>query len=67
MAFPTTSMSAADRRDAAESLCAFVDAAPSPFHVAANVAQTLMSAGYLLLDETDAWPALTVALNLVMP
>jgi aspartyl aminopeptidase len=40
----------------ADDLCTFIDAAPSPFHVAANVAQTLESAGYTRLDETAAWP-----------
>jgi aspartyl aminopeptidase len=40
----------------ADDLCTFIDAAPSPFHVAANVAQTLQSAGYTRLDETAAWP-----------
>jgi aspartyl aminopeptidase len=41
----------------ADDLCTFIDAAPSPFHVAANVARALESAGYTRLDETAAWPA----------
>jgi aspartyl aminopeptidase len=45
-----------DAATRAAGLGAFVDAAPSPFHVAANVAQTLQAAGYRQLDETDAWP-----------
>jgi len=39
----------------AEGLCAFVDAAPSPFHVVAHVGETLESAGFRRLAETDAW------------
>jgi aspartyl aminopeptidase len=45
------------QRSAAEGQCAFVDAAPSPFHVAASVADRLVEAGYQLLEETDAWPS----------
>ncbi|CAN5206203.1 M18 family aminopeptidase [soil metagenome] len=40
----------------AQGLCAFVDASPSPFHVAARVARELTAAGFRLLDERAAWP-----------
>ena len=37
-------------------LCEFIDASPSPFHVCANVASRLLSAGYTELDESEKWP-----------
>ncbi|MGW0159591.1 M18 family aminopeptidase [Mycobacterium sp. NPDC003323] len=40
-----------------QSLCAFIDASPSPFHVCATAAQQLGAAGYTELSEADAWPA----------
>ena len=40
-----------------QSLCAFIDASPSPFHVCATAAQQLAAAGYTELSEADAWPA----------
>ncbi|OMB97170.1 M18 family aminopeptidase [Mycobacterium sp. NS-7484] len=40
----------------AQSLCEFVNASPSPFHVCATAAQRLRGAGYTELAETDAWP-----------
>ena len=40
----------------AQGLCTFIDAAPSPFHVCATVAQVLRAAGYAQLDEAQAWP-----------
>ena len=43
-------------RPHAEGLCAFVDAAPSPFHVVAEVARTLDKAGFQQLNEIEAWP-----------
>lgn len=39
------------------SLCEFIDASPSPFHVCATAAARLRDAGYTELAETDAWPA----------
>ena len=42
---------------AAEGQCAFVDGAPSPFHVAAHVAASLVASGYAELDEAQAWPS----------
>lgn len=41
----------------ARSLCEFVDASPSPFHVCQTVAERLRAAGYTELAETDRWPA----------
>lgn len=40
-----------------QSLCEFIDASPSPFHVCATAARRLLEAGFTELDETDAWPA----------
>ena len=40
----------------AEDLADFVDASPSSFHAAAEVARRLQGAGFTALDETDAWP-----------
>ncbi|WP_304106068.1 M18 family aminopeptidase [Mycolicibacterium bacteremicum] len=40
-----------------QSLCTFIDASPSPFHVCATAAQQLTAAGYTELSEADAWPA----------
>ena len=40
----------------AEDLADFVDASPSSFHAAAEVARRLQEAGFTALDETDAWP-----------
>ncbi|MGU3499986.1 M18 family aminopeptidase [Mycobacterium sp. C31M] len=40
-----------------QSLCSFIDSAPSPFHVCATAAQQLTAAGYTELSEADAWPA----------
>ncbi|KLI06401.1 aminopeptidase 2 [Mycolicibacterium conceptionense] len=40
----------------AQSICEFIDASPSPFHVCATAAQRLRDAGFTELAETDAWP-----------
>jgi aspartyl aminopeptidase len=40
----------------AEDLADFVDASPSSFHAAAEVARRLLEAGFTALDEADAWP-----------
>ena len=40
-----------------QSLCEFIDASPSPFHVCATAAQRLTAAGYTELSEADAWPS----------
>ena len=42
---------------AAQGLCEFIDASPSPFHVCETVAQRLRDAGFTELAEADAWPA----------
>ncbi len=39
-----------------ESLCEFIDASPSPFHVCATAAHRLRGAGFTELAETDSWP-----------
>lgn len=39
------------------SLCAFIDASPSPFHVCATVADRLRDAGFAELAEGDTWPS----------
>ncbi|MGE3620857.1 MAG: M18 family aminopeptidase, partial [Acidimicrobiia bacterium] len=41
---------------AAQRLVALVDAAPSPFHAVEAVAALLGGAGFVELDEGDAWP-----------
>ncbi|CAN5549046.1 M18 family aminopeptidase [soil metagenome] len=38
------------------SLCEFVDASPSPFHVCETVAARLRDRGYAEVAEVDAWP-----------
>lgn len=40
-----------------QSLCAFIDASPSPFHVCDTVADRLRDAGFTELAEGDAWPS----------
>ncbi len=40
----------------AEDLADFVDASPSSYHAAAEVARRLQATGFAALDETDAWP-----------
>src|SRR5215218_8456599 len=40
-----------------QGLCEFIDASPSPFHVCETVAQRLRQAGFVELDEQDAWHA----------
>ncbi|CAN5708669.1 M18 family aminopeptidase [soil metagenome] len=39
-----------------QSLCQFIDASPSPFHVCETAAAQLREAGYTELSEADAWP-----------
>jgi aspartyl aminopeptidase len=39
-----------------QSLCEFIDASPSPFHVCVTVAQRLRDVGFTELAESDAWP-----------
>ena len=40
-----------------QSLCEFIDASPSPFHVCATVAARLRRAGFTEVLEADPWPA----------
>lgn len=40
----------------AEDLARFVEASPSSFHAAHEVARRAVEAGFTLLDEADAWP-----------
>ncbi|MFI5426139.1 M18 family aminopeptidase [Aeromicrobium sp. UC242_57] len=42
---------------AAEALCAFIDASPTPFHVCRTVAAELEAVGYERVDERASWPA----------
>jgi aspartyl aminopeptidase len=42
-----------------QSLCAFIDASPSPFHVCLTVAGRLRAAGFTELTEEQAWPSQT--------
>jgi aspartyl aminopeptidase len=45
-----------DTDSEATSLCAFVDASPSPFHACAEAGRRLEAAGFSLLTETDGFP-----------
>lgn len=49
--------SAVDLSAAADDLCRFVDASPSPFHAVRTAAAALEEAGWVRADERDAWPA----------
>lgn len=40
-----------------QSLCEFIDASPSPFHVCVTVARRLTAAGFTELTEDQAWPS----------
>jgi aspartyl aminopeptidase len=40
----------------ADDLARFVEASPSSFHAAHEVARRVVDAGFTLLDEADAWP-----------
>lgn len=40
---------------AAEDLCHFIDAAPSPFHAVAEMARRLQTAGFKVVEEQDRW------------
>lgn len=41
----------------ARRLLEFIDAAPSPFHAAAEVSSRLVTQGFMALDEADQWPS----------
>lgn len=41
----------------ARELCAFIDAAPTPFHACAEIARRLERAGFSRLAEGEPWPA----------
>lgn len=62
---PTTLVAATPRgpspqaRAHAEDLARFVEASPSSFHAAHEVARRAVEAGFTLLDEADAWPRTT--------
>ena len=45
----------------ADRLLRFIDSSPTPFHVVATVAEDLDAAGFVRLDERDAWPSGTGA------
>jgi aspartyl aminopeptidase len=40
----------------AKDLCSFIDASPSPFHVCTTVAGRLEAAGFVRVQEHQAWP-----------
>ncbi len=50
-------MPVASARAHAEDLADFVAASPSSFHAAAEVARRLGEAGFVSLDEAEAWPS----------
>src|SRR5262245_169377 len=48
----------ADRpREVAQDLCAFIDAAPTPFHACAEIGRRLERAGFQRLPEAETWRA----------
>ncbi|MEL0081619.1 MAG: M18 family aminopeptidase, partial [Gammaproteobacteria bacterium] len=55
--FATASMTPTQQNPYPETrqLLDFIDRSPSPWHATANMAETLRSAGYEQLNETDAW------------
>ncbi|TXL62887.1 M18 family aminopeptidase [Aeromicrobium terrae] len=42
--------------DAAAGLLEYVDASPTPFHACRTAAELLTAAGWVVLDEREAWP-----------
>ena len=44
-----------DKQDFNEGLLGFLDASPTPFHVAQNMSMMLSNAGFIKLDETQKW------------
>jgi aspartyl aminopeptidase len=44
------------RTDAADGLLQYIDASPTPFHACRTAAEMLTSAGWVVVDERDAWP-----------
>jgi aspartyl aminopeptidase len=51
-------MPTAEQHQAGRDLLAFIDASPSPWHAAAEVAARLQAAGFVALDETASWSLL---------
>ncbi|HKJ11781.1 MAG TPA: M18 family aminopeptidase [Ornithinimicrobium sp.] len=49
-------MSVPDPAELAGSLCAFLDASPSPFHAVATAAAQLSGSGFVEVDEADSTP-----------
>ncbi len=45
-----------DTDQAADGLCAYVDASPSPFHACAEAGRQLEEHGFTRVDETRTWP-----------
>ncbi len=43
------------KKDFNEGLLGFIDASPTPFHATANMAAMFSNAGFIKLDEKDAW------------
>ncbi|MEE2651701.1 MAG: M18 family aminopeptidase, partial [Pseudomonadota bacterium] len=44
-----------DKQTFNQQLMAFLDASPTPFHAASNMAAALDAAGFIALDERDDW------------
>ncbi|MFT7860567.1 MAG: M18 family aminopeptidase [Sulfurimonas sp.] len=44
-----------DKQDFNEGLLGFLDASPTPFHATANMAGMFANAGFIQLDEKEAW------------
>lgn len=57
MTQPTATPVTPEARSHVEDLASFVQASPSSFHAAAQVARRLEAAGFAPVDEREAWPA----------
>ncbi|MGH9135597.1 MAG: M18 family aminopeptidase [Acidimicrobiales bacterium] len=51
---------------AAQDLCSFIDASPSPFHAVAEAARRLEAAGFKPIDETGDWSDAAAASRFVV-
>lgn len=54
-------MAAASEASLAASCAKFIDAAPTPFHLCAEASKLLLAAGFVELQEKDAWAPLLKA------
>ncbi len=50
-------LNSVDAAGAADGLCRYIDASPSPFHACEQAARLLDGAGFIKVEEVAAWPA----------